>query len=545
MGPRRPAPHRSAADFGASLPPGPEPARKAPPGLASAVPGDGKPALVAASEAQPSDRAQPAASQASRSGSATKASTEPPAEARSGAVEPAGPVPAAPATDEIAPGEPAPAEWALLVAPHEGSPPAPRPTESGGAWCPSPDGASVSSDLTPAGTAPVPPRDEAPQGPVQAADGASETPPVDRRRPAAGAGSVPALEPELPPVGDGAAPLSPGPGPARNAGLGTPRRPGLALGATAVPAGPIGPGPDKALPPAPAELGGTPPPIPSPVAAAGADLAAPLAAVAPGIAEEAPSGRDSRPVEGLSGPAVQEPRSTGIAPEPGRPRASLVPNGPGPAGFEAGTREGRPSPGESTAEPSGPRALEFAATAADTPDPLATPGSALPGGSSPTASLHRAAPAYLPGSRPPVVPEVRLAAVPLEIGLKSLAGVSRFEMRLDPPELGRVDVRLDIDGEGGVTARLVVERADTLLLLQRDAPALRAALEQAGFTPTEGGLDLRLGSGAGQGPQQGHDGRGPLSPNGPPVRPGERSLALEPPSGPPSRPRGGGIDLTV
>ncbi|HVL70919.1 MAG TPA: flagellar hook-length control protein FliK [Beijerinckiaceae bacterium] len=86
----------------------------------------------------------------------------------------------------------------------------------------------------------------------------------------------------------------------------------------------------------------------------------------------------------------------------------------------------------------------------------------------------------------------------MEIGAKLLAGVNRFEIRLDPPELGRVDVRLEIEADGGVKARLVVDRVDTLHLLQRDARTLERAFEQAGLKPSEGGIDLSLRDQPGQ-----------------------------------------------
>jgi flagellar hook-length control protein FliK len=75
--------------------------------------------------------------------------------------------------------------------------------------------------------------------------------------------------------------------------------------------------------------------------------------------------------------------------------------------------------------------------------------------------------------------------------LRSLAGLSRFEIRLEPEDLGRIDVRLDIDGDT-VRAHLAVDRVETLALLQRDARTLERAFEQAGLKPSEGGLDLSL-----------------------------------------------------
>ena len=72
------------------------------------------------------------------------------------------------------------------------------------------------------------------------------------------------------------------------------------------------------------------------------------------------------------------------------------------------------------------------------------------------------------------------------------AGKNRFEIRLDPPELGRIDVRLKIDRGGNVTSRLVVERSDTLDLLKRDAPQLERALQQAGLKTADNALEFSL-----------------------------------------------------
>ena len=75
---------------------------------------------------------------------------------------------------------------------------------------------------------------------------------------------------------------------------------------------------------------------------------------------------------------------------------------------------------------------------------------------------------------------IPLAGVPIEIASKALAGKNRFEIRLDPPELGRIEVRLDVDHDGNVTSRLTVDRADTLDLLRRDASGLERALAGCG-----------------------------------------------------------------
>ena len=87
---------------------------------------------------------------------------------------------------------------------------------------------------------------------------------------------------------------------------------------------------------------------------------------------------------------------------------------------------------------------------------------------------------------------VPIAGLAIEIAARMQAGRNRFEIRLDPPELGRVDVRLDVDREGNVTSRLVVERTETLDLLRRDASQLERALQQAGLKTGDNSLQFSL-----------------------------------------------------
>src|SRR5262249_29012283 len=86
---------------------------------------------------------------------------------------------------------------------------------------------------------------------------------------------------------------------------------------------------------------------------------------------------------------------------------------------------------------------------------------------------------------------VPIDGVAVEIASRAQDGGRRFEIRLDPPELGRIDVRLDVDSGGKVTSRLVVDRVETLDLLRRDANQLERALQNAGLN-TDGGLQFSL-----------------------------------------------------
>ena len=87
---------------------------------------------------------------------------------------------------------------------------------------------------------------------------------------------------------------------------------------------------------------------------------------------------------------------------------------------------------------------------------------------------------------------IPLAGLPVEIATQAKAGNNRFDIRLDPPELGRIDVRLDIDTKGNVTSRLMVERPETLDLLRRDAPQLERALQNAGLKTSDQGMQFSL-----------------------------------------------------
>ncbi|MCX7325608.1 MAG: flagellar hook-length control protein FliK [Hyphomicrobiales bacterium] len=84
------------------------------------------------------------------------------------------------------------------------------------------------------------------------------------------------------------------------------------------------------------------------------------------------------------------------------------------------------------------------------------------------------------------------SAVPIEIGLRALQGAREFQIRLDPAELGRVDVRLEIGDDKSVSAKVVVDRVETLHLLQREARTLERAFEQAGLKSSDSGIDITL-----------------------------------------------------
>ncbi|MFL5232747.1 MAG: flagellar hook-length control protein FliK [Microvirga sp.] len=226
-------------------------------------------------------------------------------------------------------------------------------------------------------------------------------------------------------------------------------------------------------PPGRPELPSDLPPPPGP--------AAPLASGKAALV--APDAGDGRPTE--PEPPPDTPPPTASAPVASAKVARVPPASAQSDDERAGKAEALSShrdlgPAE-TAKPSLPVDLPATPVSAH-PDPHA----ARPAETAPPRLPDQPAPA------PAMIPNVPLAAVPVEIAMKSLSGVNRFEIRLHPEDLGRIDVRLDIEDDGSVQARLVVDRVETLALLQRDAKTLERAFEQAGLKPSEGGIDLTL-----------------------------------------------------
>jgi hypothetical protein len=106
-------------------------------------------------------------------------------------------------------------------------------------------------------------------------------------------------------------------------------------------------------------------------------------------------------------------------------------------------------------------------------------------------------------------------------------GVTRFDLQLNPGDLGRVDVRLEIDAAGGIRAAFTFEDAHAAGELGRRADELQKSLESAGFN-LSGGLTFDVSGDRSQGRNPGwadaRDGRNPA-----PAAP-EREAGREGPS---------------
>jgi flagellar hook-length control protein FliK len=85
-----------------------------------------------------------------------------------------------------------------------------------------------------------------------------------------------------------------------------------------------------------------------------------------------------------------------------------------------------------------------------------------------------------------------LAALAVSIEAKSKNGQNEFNIRMDPADLGRVDVRLSVDATGKAQAHLTAEKPQTLELLQRDSQTLERSLKDSGLDLANNGLNFSL-----------------------------------------------------
>lgn len=113
----------------------------------------------------------------------------------------------------------------------------------------------------------------------------------------------------------------------------------------------------------------------------------------------------------------------------------------------------------------------------------ATPGPTVATGAQPTMT---AVPQGTAGQAVPV------AALAVEINRQAMNGKTQFEIRLDPPELGRLNVKLEVDSNGQTRTHLVVERGETLDMLTTDSRSLERALQQAGLKAEPGSVTFEL-----------------------------------------------------
>jgi flagellar hook-length control protein FliK len=147
-------------------------------------------------------------------------------------------------------------------------------------------------------------------------------------------------------------------------------------------------------------------------------------------------------------------------------------------------------------------AAGFAATL-DTPDEAGA--TTLPlgaAGATPAAAAAQRRAETAAAPQLPRLPATEQIAINIQKAIK--AGKDQVTIKLQPEELGRIDVKLEVGEDGRVTAQVRVEKPETLELLQRDARGLERALQEAGLRADSGSLSFGL---RGENRQDGQNGQ--------------------------------------
>jgi hypothetical protein len=90
----------------------------------------------------------------------------------------------------------------------------------------------------------------------------------------------------------------------------------------------------------------------------------------------------------------------------------------------------------------------------------------------------------------PITPSQTVANLSAQIVGQADQKSSRFDVQLTPEGLGRVDVAVQIDASGKVTASLSFEKADAAALVKDHSDDLQAAMSSAGLSLAPGALKI-------------------------------------------------------
>jgi flagellar hook-length control protein FliK len=245
------------------------------------------------------------------------------------------------------------------------------------------------------------------------------------------------------------------------------------------------------------------------VAAASATASAALAAPKPAPASRQthsapPASRQetARAADAAAAESVVETNEVAPkSPQPGSadPPVVNVANDAAPyAGSSRNANNAEPPVSAGAALPSAAETLEAPSGSITAIAEAGQPGTPLPA----QPSIERSSLRQLSSESAPATPEAVTTQVTVQMAHAIRTGESRIDVALNPAELGRVEIRLDVASDGTTTAHIVAERSDTLDLLKRDASALERALQDSGLRTESGGLSFNLRGDGQRGQQQ-------------------------------------------
>lgn len=137
--------------------------------------------------------------------------------------------------------------------------------------------------------------------------------------------------------------------------------------------------------------------------------------------------------------------------------------------------------------------------------PMQGSGATTPGGTTPlsftagpggpqstlTTAMASRAEATAQG-RPGALASTAVGQVAMKLAGTAADGGGRVTIRLNPEELGKLDIKLEFSRDGSIRAQISAERPETLDMLQRDARALDKALQEAGLKTDQNSLEFNL-----------------------------------------------------
>ena len=177
--------------------------------------------------------------------------------------------------------------------------------------------------------------------------------------------------------------------------------------------------------------------------------------------------------------AAKQPLPTDTLRPDGAVKDAVKPDAPAQAATAKTDTAPTPAPVHTPATPTTP------APATATPTTLAAQTTTAP--QHPIAADVHVSTAHHGGDTPTAFDKLGLT-----IAAKSLEGLQAFDIRLDPPDLGRLQIKLTVDDSGQAQAAVMADKPQTLELLQRDAAGLNRALSDAGLNLANNGLSFSL-----------------------------------------------------
>ncbi len=112
---------------------------------------------------------------------------------------------------------------------------------------------------------------------------------------------------------------------------------------------------------------------------------------------------------------------------------------------------------------------------------------------------------YLTKARSQPSPLTQMVNIQLQRGLN--AKIETMTLQLIPAELGRLDIKLKFGKDGSIKAHMIVDKPETLALLQKDSYHLEKILQQTGLDADENSLSFDLRQQSRQQSLEGYDDR--------------------------------------